>query len=258
MNNQRLFDLSGKVALIIGTSRGIGDAIALACAQDGTKMEIVSRKQADLDGVAEHIREAGSEALPLTAHTCDPPTRARVAEKAIITYDGIEIVVNGVVTNRHFGPSLTAEDTYLDTILDVVVKGYFRIVKAYVKSMKALGREKIINMASVAGLEPQSIRGIYSVSKVAVLVLNKVLAAKLTRFYIQGKAIAFGLAGTKSSPVLGKNPQINQAILNIILQRLIDEIAGLAIYLASPASSFVTGSTFGIDGGQSVDSPIEL
>jgi NAD(P)-dependent dehydrogenase (short-subunit alcohol dehydrogenase family) len=261
MNDQRLFDLSGKVAMITGASRGIGEAIAVAYAQAGAKVVLTSRKQADLDGVAQRIREADGEALPLAAHSGDAVAVVAVVEKAISTYGGIDILVNNAATNPHFGPILTAEDSHWDKILDVNVKGYFRIAKACVESMKARGGGKIINMASVAGLEPEPMMGVYSVSKAAVLMLTKVLAAELAQFNIQVNAIAPGFVKTKFSAALWQNPQINQAIINTIPQKRMaepEEIAGLAVYLASPSSSFVTGSTFSIDGGQLVGSAIQF
>ncbi|MGE5643216.1 MAG: SDR family NAD(P)-dependent oxidoreductase, partial [Byssovorax cruenta] len=184
-----------------------------------------------------------------------------VVEQAIATYGGIDIAVNNAATNPHFGPILTAEDSHWDKILDVNVKGYFRVIKACVESMQARGGGKIINMASVAGLEPQPMMGVYSVSKAAVLMLTKVLAVELAPLNIQVNAIAPGFVKTKFSSVLWQTPQINEAILKLIPQKRMaepEEIAGLALYLASPASSFVTGSTFSIDGGQLVNTPIEF
>ncbi len=261
MNIQQMFDLSGKVALITGASRGIGEAIAVAYAEAGAKVVLVSRKQADLENVAQRIRETGGEALPMAAHTRNMAAITAVVEKAIVTYGDIDIVVNNAATNPHFGPILTAEESQWDKILDVNVKGYFRVVKTCVESMKRRGGGKIINMASVAGLEAQPMLGVYSVSKAAVLMLTKVLAAELAPFNIQVNAIAPGFVKTKFSSVLWQTPQINDAILKIIPQKRMaepNEIAGLAVYLASPASSFVTGSTFGIDGGQLASTPIEF
>jgi NAD(P)-dependent dehydrogenase (short-subunit alcohol dehydrogenase family) len=261
MNDQQLFDLSGRVALITGASRGIGEAIAIAYAQAGARVVLSSRKQADLDGVAQRIRASGGEALSVAAHTGDAAAIAALVEKAVSTYGGIDILVNNAGTNPHFGPILTAEDSHWDKILDVNVKGYFRVVKACVESMKARGGGKIINMASVAGLEPGLMMGVYSVSKAAVLMLTKVLAAELAQFNIQVNAIAPGFVKTKFSAALWQNPQLNQAILRTIPQKRMaepEEIAGMAVYLASPSSSFVTGSTFSIDGGQLVGTSIEL
>jgi NAD(P)-dependent dehydrogenase (short-subunit alcohol dehydrogenase family) len=261
MNILQMFDLTGKVALITGASRGIGEAIAMAYAQAGAKVILTSRKQADLDQAAERIRIVGAEVLPLAAHTGDADAIHAVVERAITTYGGIDIVVNNAATNPHFGPILSAEESHWDKILDVNVKGYFRVIKACVENMRARGGGKIINMASVAGLEPQPMMGIYSVSKAAVLMLTKVLAVELAPLNIQVNAIAPGFVKTKFSSVLWQTPQINEAILKLIPQKRMaepEEIAALALYLTSPASSFVTGSTFSIDGGQLVGTPIEF
>ena len=261
MSIQKMFDLSGKVALITGSSRGIGEAIAVAFAQAGAKVVLISRKQAGLDGVAQRIREAGGEVLPMAAHTGDLGALRAVADQAISMYGHIDVAVNNAATNPHFGPIMTAEESHWDKILDVNVKGYFRVVKACVESMQAHGGGKIINMASVAGLEPQPMMGVYSVSKAAVLMLTKVLAAELAPYNIQVNAIAPGLVKTKFSAALWQNPQINDVLIRRIPQQRMaeaEEIAGIAVYLASPASSFVTGSTFSIDGGQLVGAPIEF
>ena len=261
MNIPQMFDLTGKVALITGASRGIGEAIATAYAQAGAKVILTSRNQADLEHAASQIRAAGGQVLPLAAHSGDATAIHSVVEQAIATYGGIDIAVNNAATNPHFGPILTAEDSHWDKILDVNVKGYFRVIKACVESMQARGGGKIINMASVAGLEPQPMMGVYSVSKAAVLMLTKVLAVELAPLNIQVNAIAPGFVKTKFSSVLWQTPQINEAILKLIPQKRMaepEEIAGLALYLASPTSSFVTGSTFSIDGGQLVNTPIEF
>ncbi len=261
MSFQPKFGLAGKVALITGASRGIGEAIAMAYVQAGAKVVLASRKQADLDRVAEKIREIGGEVLAVAAHTGDMAAVETVVEKASAAYGGIDIVVNNAATNPHFGPILTAEDSHWDKILDVNVKGYFRVVKACVESMRARGGGKVINMSSVAGLEPQPMMGVYSVSKAAVLMLTRVLAAELAPDNIQVNAIAPGFVKTKFSAALWQNPRINEAILKRIPQKRMaepEEIAGLAVYLASPASSFVTGSVFSIDGGQLTGAPIEL
>jgi NAD(P)-dependent dehydrogenase (short-subunit alcohol dehydrogenase family) len=256
-----MFDLSGKVALITGASRGIGEAIALAYSQAGAKVVLASRKQADLDRVAEKIREAGGDVLAVAAHTGDMAAITALVEKATEIFGGVDVVVNNAATNPHFGPILTAEEGHWDKILDVNVKGYFRVVKACVESMQARGGGKVINISSVAGLEPQPMMGVYSVSKAAVIMLTKVLAAELAPYNIQVNAIAPGFVKTRFSAALWQNPQINEAILKRIPQKRIaepDEIAGLAVYLASPASSFATGSVFSIDGGQLTGAPIEL
>ena len=255
------FDLTNKVALITGASRGIGQAIAEAYAAAGARVVLSSRKQEALDEVAEGIRTAGGEALAIAAHTGDVAAIQAVVDRATETFGGIDIVVNNAATNPHFGPLLTSEESQWDKILDVNVQGYFRVVKSCVAAMRQRGGGKVINMASVAGLEAQPMMGIYCVSKAAVLMLTRVLAAELAQDNIQVNAIAPGFVKTKFSSVLWQTPQIYGAIKRVVPQRRIaepEEITGIALYLASEASSFTTGATFVIDGGQLAGSSISL
>ena len=261
MTTQPSFNLTNKVALITGASRGIGQAVAEAYAAAGAKVVLSSRKQAGLDVVADTIRTNGGEALAIAAHTGDETAVQSLIDQATTAYGGIDIVVNNAATNPHFGHILSAEDSHWDKILDVNVKGYFRVAKACAESMKTRGGGKIINMASIAGLEPQPMMGVYSVSKAAVLMLTEVLAAELAQFNIQVNAIAPGFVKTKFSAALWQNPMINETVLKSIPQGPMaepEELTGIALYLASDASSFTTGATFTIDGGQMVGSSIGM
>ena len=255
------FSLTGKVALITGASRGIGQAIAEAYAAAGAKVVLSSRKQAALDEVAKGVRAAGGEALAIAAHTGDVEAIQAVVDRATETFGGIDIVVNNAATNPHFGPLLSSEESQWDKILDVNVKGYFHVVKACVPTMRRRGGGQVINMASVAGLEAQPMMGIYCVSKAAVLMLTRVLAAELAVDNIRVNAIAPGFVKTKFSSVLWQTPQIYEAIQRVVPQRRMaepEEITGIALYLASAASSFTTGATFVVDGGQLTGSSISL
>jgi NAD(P)-dependent dehydrogenase (short-subunit alcohol dehydrogenase family) len=247
------FDLTGKVALITGGSRGIGLAIAEAYAAAGARLALAGRKQEAVDAAAETIRQAGGEALAVAAHTGDGAAVTALVECVVEQYGGIDILVNNAATNPHFGPFLTAEASHWDKILDVNVKGYFRVAKACIPFMRARGGGKIINMASVAGLEPQRMMGVYCVSKAAVLMMTQVLAAETAAENIQVNAIAPGFVKTKFSQVLWSTPDIHDRLVTAIPAGRMaeaEEIAGIAIYLASAASSFTTGATFVVDGGQ--------
>ncbi|MCP4426880.1 MAG: glucose 1-dehydrogenase [Chloroflexi bacterium] len=255
------FDLTNKVALITGASRGIGLAIAQTYAKAGAKVVLASRKQEDLDAAASDIREAGGAALPIAAHTGSEEAVAHLFAQAAEAYGGIDIVVNNAATNPHFGPILTAEESHWNKIMDVNVKGYFHVAKAGTVRMKARGGGKIINVASVAGLAPQPGMGVYCVSKAAVLMLTEVLAAELAGDNIQVNAIAPGFIKTKFSSALWQNPQIYEAVTAAIPQERMaepEELTGIALYLASSASNFTTGATFTVDGGQMVGSPINI
>ncbi len=255
------FSLTGKVALVTGASRGIGQAIAEAYAAVGARLVLSSRKQADLETVAAGIRAAGGEAVAVAAHTGDQQAIDNLVANAIQAYGGIDILVNNAGTNPHFGPILTAEESHWQKTLDVNLVGYFRMVKACVESMQSRGGGKIINIASIAGIDPLMGMGVYGVSKAGVLMLTKVLASELADQHIQVNAIAPGFVKTRFSSVLWQTPQIYEAVLKTIPQgRMADagELAGIAVYLASPASSFTTGAVFVIDGGQLVSQAIDL
>lgn len=247
------FDLTGKVALITGGSRGIGLAIAQAFAAAGAKVALASRKQEAVDEAAEAVRAAGGNALAVAAHTGDGAAVTALVERVAAQFGGIDILVNNAATNPHFGPFLSAEDSHWDKILDVNVKGYFRVAKACVPLMRARGGGKIINMASVAGLEAQRMMGVYCVSKAAVLMMTEVLAAEVAADNIQVNAIAPGFVKTKFSQVLWSTPEIYDRLVESVPQRRMaepEEIAGAAVFLASAASSFMTGATIVVDGGQ--------
>jgi NAD(P)-dependent dehydrogenase (short-subunit alcohol dehydrogenase family) len=248
-----LFDLTDKVAIITGASRGIGFAIAEAFAMAGAKVVLASRKQEALDQAAEKIRSQGGEAFPFAAHTGDSESVDKLVAFTLEHFDGLDILVNNAATNPHFGPLLTSEESHWDKILDVNLKGYFRMVKACVESMRQRGGGKVINLASVAGLNYQQGMGIYGISKAGVLMLTKTLAVELAADNIQVNAVVPGFIQTQFSRALWETPEIHQKIIARIPQGRIaqpDELTGIALYLASQASSFTTGAVMLVDGGQ--------
>jgi NAD(P)-dependent dehydrogenase (short-subunit alcohol dehydrogenase family) len=247
------FDLSNKTAIITGASRGIGLAIAESYAEAGARVVLSSRRQESLDQAARGIRERGGEALSIAAHTGDPQAVQFLVDKVIETFGGVDILVNNAGTNPHFGPILTSEESHWEKILNVNLRGYFRAAKACVERMKLHGGGKIINMASVSGLQAYPGLGVYSVSKAGVLMLTQVLAAELAPFNIQVNAIAPGVIDTRFSRMLVDTPQISQALLQHIPAGRFgkpEDITGIALYLASNASDYTTGATFVVDGGQ--------
>ncbi len=251
-----LFDLTGKVALVTGASRGIGEAIAHAYAEAGANVVLASRKQEGLDPVAAAINaKDGGRALAVAAHTGSAEAIQAVVDAATAEFGGIDICVNNAATNPHFGPMMTAEDSHWNKIMDVNVLGYFRVVKACMPSMIARGGGKVINIASIAGTEPQPMMGVYCVSKAAVLMMTQQMAAELAQNNIQVNAIAPGFIKTAFSSAIWQNEDINKQVTKMIPQhRIADpvELTGMALYLASEASSFTTGATMLIDGGQKI------
>ena len=251
-----MLDLAGKVAIVTGGSRGIGLAAATTFAAAGAKVVIASRKPEPLEQAAEQIRSqvaGGAEVLAVPAHTGDDEAVARVVERTIATFGGVDILVNNAATNPHFGPLLSAEDSHWDKTYDVNVKGYFRMARACVPSMSERGGGRIINIASIAGRRVQPGMGIYCVSKAAVIMLTQVLAVELADQKINVNALTPGFVKTSFSNAIWGNEAISKAVLAAIPQHRMaapQEIANLLAFLASDASSFITGSIIDIDGGQ--------
>jgi len=251
--NTNQFGLTGKVAIITGASRGIGYAIAESFDLAGAQVVLASRKQEALDQAVEKIRARGGEAFPVAVHTGDPDSVKNLVAACLERFGGVDILVNNAATNPHFGPILTSEESQWDKILDVNLKGYFRMIKACVDSMRQRGGGKVINVASVAGLRYQQGMGIYCVSKAGVLMLTQTLAVELAQENIQVNAIVPGFIQTRFSRVLWETPEIHQKVVAQIPQGRIgqpEEVTGMALYLASSASSFTTGAVMVVDGGQ--------
>lgn len=256
------FDLQGKVAIVTGGSRGIGLAAATALAGAGAKVVIASRKPEPLEQAAAKIKaDTGGEALAVPAHTGDDEAVTRVVDETKAAFGGVDILVNNAATNPHFGPLLSSEDSHWDKTYDVNVKGYFRMAKACVPSMSERGGGRIINLASVAGRRVQPGMGIYCISKAAVVMLTQVLAVELADQKINVNALTPGFVKTKFSSAIWANEAISKAVLKSIPQHRMaqpEEIASLILYLASDASSFVTGSIIDIDGGQLAASGVNM
>lgn len=247
--------LRERVAIVTGASRGIGEAVAVALADAGAAVVLTSRKLENVAPVAEKINAAGGRAVALAAHAGQAAAAEAVVAEALANFGRIDILVNNAGTNPHFGPILTAEESHWDKIFEVNVKGYFLMAKAVVPAMRKQGRGKIINMASVLGINPGAMMGVYSTSKAAVIMLTKALAAELGPDHIQVNAIAPGFIRTKFSAVLWSNPSLRRTIERSTPEGRIaeaDEVAGAVLYLASDASSFTTGSVLVVDGGYSL------
>ncbi|MCI0397000.1 MAG: glucose 1-dehydrogenase [Chloroflexi bacterium] len=248
------FDLSEKVAIVTGASRGIGEAIARAYVQAGASVVISSRKMENVGPVAEAINaEHPGQALAVAAHAGQRADTQALIEQAVAHFGRVDIAVNNAGTNPHFGPLLTAEESHWDKIFEVNVKGYFWLCQAAARQMQAQGTGgKLINVASIAGLSPGPMMGVYSVSKAAVIMMTKALAVELGPNNIQVNAIAPGFVKTKFSRALWDNPVLYASLVERTPAGRMaepEEVAGIALYLASPAADFTTGGVFTVDGG---------
>jgi NAD(P)-dependent dehydrogenase (short-subunit alcohol dehydrogenase family) len=251
------FSLQNKVALVTGASRGIGRAIALRLARAGAQVAVCSRKLESVQSVAAEIESAGGKSLAVQAHVGRAEDVMALVAQVLEACGRVDVVVNNAATNPHFGPLLTADDGQWMKILDTNVMGAVRVCRAVAPHMEKQGGGKIINLTSIAGLRPAAGMGVYGVSKAALIMLTQTLARELGRANIQVNAIAPGVIKTHFSEVLWQTPQIAEPILSRMPLGKFGEpedVAGLALFLASPASDYVTGGVFVVDGGLNVAS----
>ncbi|MGB2152714.1 MAG: glucose 1-dehydrogenase [Flavobacteriaceae bacterium] len=252
MSIKKLFDLEGKIAIVTGSSKGIGKAIAEALAEYGAQVVVSSRSQEAVDAVADEFKAKGLEAVGIACHVGDEEQRKALISKTVDRYGGVDILINNAATNPVYAPLEGVDDPVFDKIMDVNVKACFSFAKLCFPYMKEKKKGSIINIASVEGLKPNMGLGLYGVSKAALIMLTKSQASEWGKYGIRTNAICPGLIKTKFSQALWSNEQLMKQVENHLpLRRAADplEMAGLAVYLASDASSFTTGAILNSDGG---------
>lgn len=246
--------LEGKVALIAGGSRGIGEASAIALAEAGADVVVSSRKLPELERVAGEVRDRGRRGLAIASHIAIPDESRELVDRVVSEFGRIDILMNNAGTNPYFGPILDAEEWAWDVTMNVNLKGPFLLAQMVARVMREQGGGSIINTASTGGLRPGANEGIYSVTKAGLIMLTRVMAKEWGQYGIRANALAPGVIKTRLSEALWKEPALGEAVVRRTpMGRLgeIEDVAGIVVYLASDASSFVTGDTFVIDGGAS-------
>ena len=246
------FDLSGRVALITGASRGIGSAIAEILAEHGAQVVLSSRKQADLDAEADRINGLYPErATAIAAHSGRPEDLEKLVQATMERFSRIDILVNNAATNPYFGPVMGAELSAWDKTFEVNLRGVFLLTKlVYEASMESRGGA-IVNVASIGGIRPGLGLGVYNVTKAGVIMLTKQLARELGG-KVRVNAVAPGLIKTRFAEALWGNQEILDRVLAQNPMARIgvpDEVAAGVLFLASDAASYVNGEVLVIDGG---------
>jgi len=246
------FDLTGRVALVAGASRGIGAAIAHGLAEHGAKVICSSRKQADCEKVAEAIRENGGEAISAELHLGELSHHDRTIKMIEETYGQLDILIVNGATNPYFGPAHEAPESAYDKTFDVNVKGPYYLATKSIPLMLKNGKGAIVNVASIDGIQPGKGRVIYGMTKAALINMTKGLAKEYSNNGIRVNALLPGFTDTKLASALKKAPGMQTYMdQNLAISRMAqpEEMVGAVLFMVSDESSYFTGQGMVVDGG---------
>ncbi len=247
--------LEGKVAIVTGASRGIGEAIARVLSESGAKVAIASRKKEGIEAAAERIR--GGKPLAIAPFVCHTGSLAQIEALfagTVERFGKVDVVVNNAATNPYFGPLVGVDQAVFDKTFEVNARGYLDVARVAARHLADRGGS-IVNVASVVALGGAPMQGVYAMTKAAVVSMTKTLAVELGPSKIRVNAIAPGLVDTRfAAAIVGNEELVRRVVDRTPLGRYAqpEEIAGAALYLASDAASFVTGHTLVVDGGMTI------
>jgi NAD(P)-dependent dehydrogenase (short-subunit alcohol dehydrogenase family) len=253
----KLFDLTGKVAIVTGSSRGIGKASAQALAEHGAKVVISSRKQDACDAVAAQINAAHGDgtAIAVAASISDKGALARLVEETRAAFGRIDILVCNAASNPYYGPLAGIEDDQFRKILDNNIIANHWLIQLCAPEMRERRDGAIIIVSSIGGLRGSPVIGAYNVSKAADFQLARNYAVEYGPDNVRVNCIAPGLIKTDFARALWENPEAEKRVnQQTPLRRLgePEDIAGAVVYLASPAGRYMTGQAMVVDGGVTI------
>ena len=251
----QLFDLTGKIALISGASRGIGEEIAKLLGEQGAHVIVSSRKIDDCSAVAEAICNAGGSAEAFACHVGNMDQIAELFSHIQKVHGRLDIAVNNAATNPYFGHVLDTDLGAFNKTVEVNIRGYFFMSIEAGKMMRDNGGGAIVNTASISALQPGPMQGIYSITKAAVANMTKVFAKECAPLGIRCNALLPGLTKTRFAGALFDNDDIYKAAVQAIpMGRHAEpsEMAGTVLYLVSDASSYTNGECIVVDGGMTL------
>lgn len=250
-----LFDMSGKVALITGSTKGIGRAIAEEMARQGARVVISSRKAEVCEQVAGELKEQGFEAMAIPCHVGKKDQLQNLVDKTIEAWGKIDVLVCNAATNPVYGPTAEMTDEAWDKIMDTNVKGTFWLANMVLPGMAERGEGAVVLLSSIAGIRGNTTIGTYGVSKAAEAALARNLAVEWGPKGIRVNSIAPGIVRTDFAKALTEDPvRIKRAEEKTPLRRIGDpiDIAGLAVFLSTKASAYITGQVIVADGGETI------
>lgn len=246
------FSLKGKIALITGASRGIGEAIAIALADHGAHCILVSRKVEGLQIVAEKIASRGGKADALACHVGDLNKIEALFAEIKDLYGKLHILINNAATNPYLGEMLGADERAWNKTFEVNLKGPFFMIQHAARLMMQSGGGSIVNTASINGIRPAPFQGIYAITKAGVIAMTKSYAKELAKANIRVNALLPGLVETRMAKALIETPMIYDNAMRMIpmgRHAQPSEMAGAVLYLVSDAASYTTGTILVVDGG---------
>jgi len=249
---KQLFDLEGKVAIVTGASRGIGESMARGLAEFGAKVVITSRTQESIDEVANSFTKDGFEVLPIACHVGDENQLKSLVNKTKSHFGGVDILINNAATNPVYAPIEDMSSELFDKMMSINVKAAFILSNLCLPFMKQREGGSVIHISSVEGFRPSPGLSLYSINKAALIMLAKSQAKEWGVYKVRSNVICPGLVKTKFSSALWTNKEVlDHWNEKIPLHRMAhpDEMAGLAVFLASSASGYCTGMEFTADGG---------
>lgn len=252
-----LFDLSGKVAIVTGSTKGIGRAIAEALAQAGARVVISSRKEAKCNDVAGAINAAGGEAMAVACNISHADELRALVDATLTAWERIDVLVCNAAVNPYYGPLAEIPEDAYDKIMDTNVKSNLWLCNMVIPQMAERKDGAVIIVSSIGGLKGNDKLGAYGLSKAADMQLARNLAVEWGHANIRVNCIAPGLVRTDFARVLWEDTQAHaRAVATYPIGRLgePEDIAGAALFLAAPAGSFVTGQTLVVDGGHTIGS----
>jgi NAD(P)-dependent dehydrogenase (short-subunit alcohol dehydrogenase family) len=250
-----LFDLKGRTALITGSSRGIGRAIAERMAEAGARVVVSSRKEDACIAVVEAIRKAGGEAIAIPCNISAKEELAQLVARTREAFGKIDILVCNAAVNPHHGPTQEIPDSAFQKVLDCNIRSNHWLCQMVIPEMAERADGAVIVVSSIGGLKGSAALGTYGLSKAADMALVRNLAVEWGPRNVRVNCIAPGLVRTDFARALWENPETYDLTVRRYPLRRIgepDEIAGTAIFLASRAGSFITGQTIVVDGGATI------
>lgn len=247
-----LFDLGGKVAIVTGSTKGIGKAIAQAYAAFGAKVVISSRKEDACARVREEIEGSGGEAIAVPCNVSHRDQLEDLVARTREAWGRIDILVCNAAVNPFYGSSLEIPDSAFQKVMDVNIGSVMTLCRMVIPEMQERKDGAIVIVSSVGGRHGSSVLGAYAISKAADMQIARNLAVEFGPDNIRVNCIAPGLVKTDFARALWENPELSRARTQATPLRRLGEpedIAGMAVYLASRAGSWTTGQTFVVDGG---------